>query len=211
MTGGSGGDREAWGRAASLEDVGELTARWLEGGLDHHPLQFGGGPDSETGPLRETLAAANRRGFVTECSQPGVPTDGAGSAQRAAVQGRARETLARRIGALGLRTDLLVFVFPAGDYRHGYQVPITVEEFRPFSWMGGYFGHEEIEPYAEDCASEAMADLAAAWAVKVIDPRWGREAYLWEHLSAVLDGRDPGGRFSVEPAPHLGLGDDLVF
>lgn len=210
MTGGGEAGREAWGRATTLEDVGELTARWLEGDIAYHPLQFGG-PDEETGPLRETLAAANRRGFVTSFSQPGAPVDETGSGQRASVEGRAREDLARRLGALGLWTELLVFVFPAGDYRHGYQVPVTVDGFHPFAWLGGYSGDDELDPYAGDCSREAMGELAAAWTVKIVDPRWGREAYLWEHLSAVLEGRSSEERFAIEPAPHLGLGTDLVF
>ncbi len=156
-------------------------------------------PYEETGPIREVLAAINRRGFVTTFSQPGVPLDDEGGAQRASVEGYATEGVARRLGALALWTDLIMLVFPPGDYESGYQVPITVEEFRPFTWLGAYYGHVELEPYAEDCSPEAVGELVRAWRVSIIDPRWGRESYLWEHVSATLEGRSPETRFSVEP------------
>lgn len=202
-------DREAWERARTLEDLGELTARWLDGTLKYMP-GYADEPDQETEPIRGVLAAANRRGLVTTDSQPGVPMD-AGSGQRAAVEGYAKEEVARRLGALGLWTELLVFIFPPGDYSWGYRVPITVDEFHPFTWLGSSHRRVELQSDARYYSREALEELAGAWKVVIIDPRWGREWYLWEHLSAVLERRSPEDRFSVEPAPHLGLDDDLVF
>ena len=132
--------------------------------------------------------------------------------QRASVEGYAREGVARRLGALGLCTELLVFLFPPGDYLWGYQVPITVEEFHPFTWLGNTLGNLEIEAQAEEGYSlEALQNLMRAWKVAIIDLQWGRESYLWEHISAVMENRTSEVRFSVGPSPNLGLDTDLVF
>jgi len=51
-------------------DLGELTARWLEGSVTSVPGTVPGyGPDEETGLLVPVLAAANRR-FITSFSRP---------------------------------------------------------------------------------------------------------------------------------------------
>jgi hypothetical protein len=191
-------DRDAWGHAITLEDLGELTARWLDGTIGYNP-GYGGDPDPETGPVVEALAAINRRGFVTTFSQPGVPLDDEGHAQRASVEGYAREATARRLGTLALRTDLLLHAFPPGNYEAGYQVPVTIEAFRPFTWVGAYYGKTELEHYAQDLSREALAELSEAWTVSIIDPSWGRLGYLWEYVIAVMEDRDPDTRFSVEP------------
>ena len=69
----------SWKSAQSLKDLGELTARWLEGVDIEHPCYLGGGPDPETSPLVPDLVELNRSAFVTECSQPGRPmTNGSG-------------------------------------------------------------------------------------------------------------------------------------
>jgi hypothetical protein len=204
-------EREAWKNAKTLDDLGELMARWIEGALEHRPAYYGSEPDEETAPLRDTLAAYNRKGLLTTNSQPGMPIDDEGCGQRAWVEGYAKEARARRLGALGLWTDLLVFLFPPGNYTWGYQIPITVEEYHPFTWTGHHGGHEELEPFAEDLSHEALDALARAWKVVLIDPRWGRKSYLWEHVSAVLEGKqDADKRFSVTPA-HPDLGTDFVF
>lgn len=55
-----------WRDARTLADLGELTARWLEGTVGSVPGTVPGcGPDEETGPLVAVLATANRAGFVT--------------------------------------------------------------------------------------------------------------------------------------------------
>jgi hypothetical protein len=192
--------REEWAHAKTLDDLGELMARWIEGALQYRPAYYGGEPAPETDPLRETLAAYNRRGFVTTDSQPSIRINAKGFGQRAWVSGYSNEDLARRLGALGLWTDLLVFLFPPGDYLWGYGVPVTIEEFRPFTWVGRYLGNAYRQEYwAKDCSREALLALMRAWEVHIIDPRWGREAYLWEHVSAVLleDGPVTDKPFSV--------------
>ncbi len=136
-----------------------------------------------------------------------MPLDGEGFAQRAAMMGYAREGLAKRIATLGLYTDLLVFIFPP-DWEGGYHLPITIENFRPFTWCGSV-GNEEIVFFAEHCSSSAVEELKAAWTVDVIDLQWGRKKYLWDHLFTDLT-RLHDHPFSVVPA-YEGIGTDFVF
>ncbi|MCX5078787.1 hypothetical protein OHA84_37825 (plasmid) [Streptomyces sp. NBC_00513] len=84
-------DRRLWRAATTFSDLGELTARWLEGDIRSRPgIMPNHGPDDETLPLIPRLAAANRAGFLTDDSQPGHDAaDRAGNLweQRAAVTG----------------------------------------------------------------------------------------------------------------------------
>jgi hypothetical protein len=203
-------DRDAWERAQTLDDLAELTAQWVEGPCGFHPCYGADTVDPETWPLRATLAGFNRRGFLTTGSQPGQALDADGYSQRAFVDGYAREGVARRLAALTLHTDLLVLAFRPGEV-WGYQIPVTVDGFRPYTWSGGCWGAEDLEHFARDCSAQAMQALAGAWAVIVIDPQWGRTAYLWDHVAAALN--DPRGgatRYSVTPTHALELGTDFV-
>jgi len=200
---------DVWRRAQTLDDLGELTAKWIKGDLKYHPC-YGEGVDSETVPLREILAKYNRKGFVTTFSQPAVSIGNEGCGQRACVEGYAREDLAKRIATLGLHTDLLIFIFAPG-VRGGYQIPITVEEFHPFTWCGGCWDFEELDCLTKICGASALLSLRSAWKVTAIDLQWGREAYLWEHVSRVLDEpENPNKPYSVMPSPHLGLDTGFV-
>ncbi|MFE2693644.1 DUF6919 domain-containing protein [Streptomyces mirabilis] len=88
-------DSKAWCSARTTSDLGQLTARWLEGDLASQPGYMPNhGPDPETEPLIPVLAAANRAGFVTNASQPGDDdhTHGTHWQQRAAVTGFITDT-----------------------------------------------------------------------------------------------------------------------
>ncbi|MGX1266881.1 DUF6919 domain-containing protein [Streptomyces phaeoluteigriseus] len=61
----------AWQSARTLEDMAVLTADWLRGLLIYHPNGHHRGPDPETLPLADVLAAANLAGILTDQSQPG--------------------------------------------------------------------------------------------------------------------------------------------
>lgn len=194
-------DELSWKTARSLAELGELTARWLEGTEPNHPCCTEG-PDEETSPLIAELAALNRAGFVTDFSQPASQLDG-GSGQRACVCGFCSEDIARRIAALGLWTDLLVIAFPPGC-DGGHYIPITIDEHRPFSWAGRY-GLDEIDHYAESCGQEAVEQLTGSWMVQVVDPQWGRSPYLWSHVAEAVLHRRPSP-FNTTPADAT-LGD----
>jgi hypothetical protein len=101
------GDTARWQTAHSLGDLGELTALFLEGQLSETP-SHGGPPDPETGPLIPVLTEVNRAGFVTEQSQPGIPPDADGSAQRANVSGFASNKTFAALTATLADTDLVI-------------------------------------------------------------------------------------------------------
>src|ERR1700685_3799815 len=94
-------DREAWASARTLADLGELTVRWLEGGIISQPgYAPGWGADGETLPLVPVLDMLTRGWFVTTGSQPGDAGDGSegtGWQQRAAVEGFADAALMMRL------------------------------------------------------------------------------------------------------------------
>lgn len=169
-----------WQSARDLLDLGELTAQWLEGRIDYLPA-YGGGPDPETADLVPALATANRAGFVTHFSQPGVPiTEGCG--QRAAVGGFCGEALANRIQTVVLGTDLVALVTSPGQ-ANMIQIPITLDCGEAFTWLGGQLDEENLEFfYSEDCP-KALDALKAAWQVEMLDPVWGRDDLLWGRLA----------------------------
>lgn len=203
------GVRRLWRQAQTLEEIGELTARWLEGALPYCPF-YGGSPDNETGPLISFLASWNRQGLVTVFSQPGQALDEEGSAQRACFEGYAQEVLVRRVAAMTLYTDLLVFIFPPGVVG-GYQVPVTVCEYHPFTWLGSSGDVLEENPRLEEHLSEAgIAALESAWKVIAIDLHWGRNNYLWEQVSRILTSETFIQPFTITPSPYLLLDRDLV-
>src|SRR5437879_5821009 len=61
-----------WKQAKTLEDMGELMARRIEGRLLYSPFDGGETVDPETGPLIETLAFFNKNGLLTTNSQPSL-------------------------------------------------------------------------------------------------------------------------------------------
>src|SRR5262249_54260956 len=97
-------EKAEWARANTLGDLGEVTARWAEGKIKYHPNGYDEGPDPETTGIIPALAALNRSGFVTACSQPGAgPTWGYDNRvwwQRAAVDGYADPHTADRLEKL---------------------------------------------------------------------------------------------------------------
>jgi hypothetical protein len=83
-----------WGEAKTLEELGEVTAKWIEGSVSYHPC-YGGDIDDETTPLGEKLSYFNRNGLMTTFSQPAEPLDEEGFSQRACLEGYAREEMER--------------------------------------------------------------------------------------------------------------------
>ena len=64
-----------WRKAKSLNDIGELTAKWIEGTLPYYPLYDSETLDEEGFEIRQPLIFFNRSGFVTEFSQPAEELD----------------------------------------------------------------------------------------------------------------------------------------
>lgn len=176
---------EVWWRSArTLLDLGALTARWLEGDITFLP-GYDGVPDPETEGLIPVLAAINRAGFVTDCSQPGEPAVD-GWCQRAAVTGFCTGDLAARITDALAATDLVVLdAWPGFDCV--IQVPVTLDDGKAHTWVGGTLDVEHLsEVYGPSCGPEAVLALVAAHQVAVFDPVWGRNDRLWPALATAL-------------------------
>ncbi|MEU2859903.1 hypothetical protein ABZ672_16190 [Streptomyces mirabilis] len=172
-----------WRSARTLDDLGQLTAQWLEGRITYLPGYCAPSPDGETAPLVPYLAEANRHGYVTDFSQPGL-TYPDGDAQRAAVSGFCTEDFAERITAAVLRTDLLAIVTPPGR-DNPTSIPVTIDDGEAFTWVGGASDGDTIAAHYGDDCPRALDALLSAWQVAVLDPVWGREGLLWEELKTV--------------------------
>jgi hypothetical protein len=137
----------------------------------------------ETVPLIPVLIAVNRAGFVTTQSQPGIPFDEHGSAQRADVSGFASsETFARLMGAVADADLIITAARAAPDEDQGPFINITLDEGEEFTWDGGAVNRRSIEAdYGHDCP-DAIDALCRAWQVTLIDPQWGRNDLLWPLL-----------------------------
>lgn len=175
-----------WRAARTLDDLGELTAQWLEGTITYQPGDFGTGPEEETIPLIPYLADANRHGYFTDFSQPGL-TYPNGDAQRAAVAGFCTEELADRIAAAVLRTDLIAIITPP-DLYNPTQIPVTTDEGEAFTWVGGGTDSGHIDDMYGNACPNAIEALNGAWRVEILDPVWGRGDLLWERLRTVWAG-----------------------
>lgn len=189
-----------WAEAETLEDLIAVNLRWLRGEGFSHPLG-GDEPDAETSEILDDLLCLNRRGLLTTFSQPADLDDAGG--QRAAVEGYATEQVARVIGAVTLHTDLLVFIYEPGEHG-GYQVPITVWDYHPYTWCGEAWGDEDLQWFAE-YRPRAMRVLRTLWTVTAIDPKWGRKRYLWRELRRATNPTSPASPYSISPSPKLGL------
>jgi uncharacterized protein DUF6919 len=176
-------DEARWAAARTLADLGELTAKWLEGGLEETP-SHGGPPDPETAPLRNLLAAVNRAGFVTHQSQPGIPLDEDGSAQRANVSGYAASGTFARLMAAAAEADLIITAARASiPESFGPFFAITLDCGEEFTWDGHAVDRATMEyDYEDTCHPAVIEALSQAWQVTLIDLQWGRDDILWPVL-----------------------------
>lgn len=179
--------QELWLYARTLEDLGNLTADWLEGVNGYLPAYFPGEdgmirPADETAPLIPYLARANRNGYVTTDSQPGVAlADGCG--QRASVDGFCTRDTAERIQDACLGTDLVVIATPPA-WENPTRIAVSIRDGKPCTWAGAVASVVDIgRYYGEDCP-RVVASLFLAWQVTILDPVWGRIGLLWERLDA---------------------------
>lgn len=182
-------DLAPWSACRTLAELGEVTARWLQGELRYFP----GHNDPTEPPLDETkdlisdLVALNRAGYVTTNSQPGQSMTRDGNAQRAFVRGYCTEETFKRIDAAIYGTELVALPRPPGMY-HLCPVPITTVGGKNFTWGGMSSGEPEaIAREFGGALSESMLQvLTSCWLVDVLDPVWGRTHLLWSKLRAGL-------------------------
>lgn len=173
-------DRDAWASATSVADLGQLTARWLEGGIKHQPGYLDTKPAPETRTLIPTLARLNRAGFLTTDSQPGHR--GRTSEQRAAVHGF--------IADQGLFVRLRTAVNSAGLWvATGRQVAVTTVRGEEFTWFGGALPQCDLEfLWGPAVGGSAFAELRRARQVAFIDPTYGDSGRLWQTLRRAAGG-----------------------
>lgn len=106
--------RNPWAQARTVADLGELTAKWLEGDPEIKHPGYHGAPAAETAPLVPVLAAVNRAGILTITSQPGhapeAGSDGAVWAQFPGVLVIAAEPVIERLeAAAGQHSGLVAY------------------------------------------------------------------------------------------------------
>lgn len=162
-------DRRQWQAARTLHDLGQLTAAWLEGTTQSQPgYQPRYGPDDETLPYVQVLATANRRGYLTTASQPGlVDTDANGTewAQRAAIEGFISDPVVlRQLIDTAEKAGLEVIVNDLQDADQGYGpgAVVTLMDGESHTSFGRALGLLDLEvmwrgfPKALDIAARAL-------------------------------------------------------
>ncbi len=179
-----GEEEQRWSQPLTLQQIGELTARWLEG-AGWSPWNTGSPPDPETTALVPHLVSMSRSGYVTTFSQPGV--DDALGAQRAAVDGLCNEDIADRLAGLSLDSDLVVIThYPGVDAT--YEIPISLDEGRTFTICAGAHPPDSLW---DGMHPETVRTIATAWQVTVIDPHWGRADGLWHAAVGAIQRAEP--------------------
>lgn len=198
-------ERKQWAAARTLDDLGELTAQWLEGRIAYYPrygVEEDPGPDHETILLVPVLAALNRAGFLTEGSQPGEePAAGLYDwQQRATVRGFADDATLARIEAAVRGSGLLLItrrteippwwhqwlprrLRPMLAFDEG-RIPVTATtDGTVHTWLG-WLTFDVVATEFDGVGREAFAEVLDAWQVLVIDPQWGRNDLLWDTLTS---------------------------
>ncbi len=186
-----------WSSASSLEDLGELTARYLAGEADESPT-YAGSVNPETAEILGPLTALNRAGLVTDMSQPACRYGE--WVQRAAVAGFCSADLAGRLSAACADADLgFTAVAPGERPRRGVdrsrEVIITMRNGRPYTGLGAPDSTRALRRLWEpELSRDGLAALLGAHAVYVHDPEWTalytndlpRENRLWDVLTGAV-------------------------
>lgn len=184
-------DRREWYQAESIADLCELTARWLDRGIDTCPYHHDG-PDEETEELVPSLVAMNRSGLLTYQSHPGggpfPEPDGNNWWQRAFVDGITDQTTADRISDKLLGSGLIVI------RHHGASQFMNFRSSVPVSGSDRHHRRDGIDSGQQMSRRQlgrmfdglAFDELCAAEQVSVIDPKWGRNDHLWDTVNDAL-------------------------
>jgi hypothetical protein len=188
-----GMDRETsrrWRAAHTLADYGELTAQWLEGRIPSQPgYQPNCGPDDETLPHVEVLAAINRAGYITDCSQPGIDCIGYDHArwrQRAAVTGFMQMEsqavdLLRRLDRAGIAG---IGLKPLNERCGKFGgIEVTRRKRKGYTWFGGPRDYDEIMAFNGGSPRVVHRLWFDCFEVVAYDPEWGRNDRLWPVLA----------------------------
>ncbi|GHB75906.1 hypothetical protein GCM10010331_74700 [Streptomyces xanthochromogenes] len=179
-------------------------ALWLEGHVASWPgYQPNWGPDEETQELIPTLAAANRAGYVTIASQPGIgPVEGFDGQiwqQRAAVEGFVRNydllrALVDAAEKAGLEHEI-VDTLDTGERG----IAVTQRGGKPYTTFGGYMSLAELRDTVwRGIGRGALDDVFRAVRVTLAAPEYGAAAgeKLWSALNGVI------GKHGDPALPH---------
>lgn len=150
-------EKPLWSATRSLQDVADLTARWLAGEIQSQPGYYGPvDVDEDLAPgLTAALVAANHAGFLTMNSQAGATHYG----QNAWVVGYALPEIAASLAeTLGAEDGYTVTTQPVAN-RDPWKA----------AWMYG------------DCGREAHAEICRSVQVDITDPDVGPNT-LWADL-----------------------------
>lgn len=187
-------DRDAWLAADTLLELGELTARWLDGDVGTQPGEMPGcGPSEETGPLIHVLTELNRAGLLTDVSQPGFAAtpgaDGALWAQRAAIRGVLDTTRAAQLAEQARAAGFIVTHYPAAPRwnrrTRTAATTVTTRDDQPRLAVGEARSRRSIRrQYGYRCHRGAVDTIAAAAQITIIDPAFNGRRDLWTFLSA---------------------------
>ncbi|MFD5588796.1 DUF6919 domain-containing protein [Streptomyces sp. NPDC127063] len=199
-------DRQ-WKTAATLADLGDLMALWLKGEIASWPGYAPGyGPDEETHELIPTLAAANRAGYVTIASQPGVDPekgfDGLIWQQKAAVEGFIRNwDLLRALVDAAEATGLEYEVADTLDTGER-GIVVTLRGGEPHTSFGGYVDGRELRHTVwPGIGSGALDDVFRSVRVTLAAPEYGAAAgaRVWEVLESVISQVPAAGGLAPDP------------
>lgn len=188
-------DADTWWAATTLPELAALTADWLEGHVLYLPAYGAASPDPETRGLIPTLAAANRAGFMTGCSQPGheptVGYDGWTWQQAAAVTGFCDQDTALSLYRTFMAAGLTVMIWQPGSRVRGrdHDIEATIRE-NPESgegWVNTVFGpprsrRELRQTYRGDLNPTAVKTLQNSWQVIIAETEYGRNDRVWPLL-----------------------------
>ncbi|MFB7211049.1 DUF6919 domain-containing protein [Streptomyces sp. NPDC056255] len=200
-------DRRRWRSARTVADLGDLMALWLEGELGSRPgYQPRHGPDAETRPWTGVLPAANRAGYLTTGSQPGLSGQGADGKvwqQRAAVEGFIADralllTLIDEAQNAGI--DVRLHSLP--DTWGSNAITVTTRDGKPSTQFGTALSSDDLHFMWRGCAPEAVGAIAEACYVTVTDREYGLHTRLWEVLEKVVSRPAPVDHTAALLAPR---------
>jgi hypothetical protein len=140
--------------------------------------------------IGSVLAHANRQGFLTENSQPGMDIvlglHDRSYLQRAVVAGYAQPATLARLAEMveGTRLVLHVDSIRRWNSDRSISVPVTGDtEGVTYTDFGGIPSRREVKFHFEGCHSDAVDEVLSSGVVLIYDPWWGDHDLLWERLS----------------------------
>ncbi|WP_329564540.1 hypothetical protein OG711_39020 (plasmid) [Streptomyces uncialis] len=201
-------DRRQWAAPQTVTALGEPMARWLEGAIRSWPgYAPNHGPEPETAHLVPSLAALNRAGFLTTCSQPGLAgtgVDGLWWEQRAAAEGYiADRPLYHRLLAAADDAGLTVVINDPGTRTYETPEIVTTCDGEPVTAFGHLLGYRDMRVQWRGVSPAAFLDLAGAVSLAIIAPEYGTAGErLWPVLDLVTGLRADAPGCPWSPAPR---------